>query len=334
MTKSYDILINSLPYLFGAGGGIDLGSALLEPTVPKQMGTISIPSAHHGFGQRVARDPMQAEQVEGWEVQQGTMVPSGDTVLLTSVTDAFSAESDAPDRLVATFQENDRLFLVFPRKIVQVDGELSVTESLAAPIDVPTTGDETAYTSAVKWRGKWIVGIESKVSSAVFGDASQRFGYKYAEYDIATGVWTNKVAGGDVAVSQVSASTNRVYRMVNYGRHKPPELFIGDDPTVDWGSISWVGPIEVLAGGYCTALYSYGPHLFIFKRSGMVLALDEGEVLSPILTSPQQFESDSFGFNTAPYLRFLAVPAKTRLIRFDPTTLSQANMSPGNIQGF
>ncbi len=137
-----------------------------------------------------------------------------------------------------------------------------------------------------------------------------------------------------MATSHVAATTNRVFRIVNYGLHRPPELYIGDDPTVDWASISWVGPIRILFGGYCTALYTYGPHLFIFKRSGAVLALDEGEVLSPIITAPQQFVSDSFGFNTAQYLSFLAIPAKTRIIRFDPNTLEQVNMSPSSVQGF
>ncbi len=172
--KSYDILINSEPYLFGSGGGIDLGSALLEPGTPKQLGTMHIPSAHHGFGQAVARDPMQAGEIAGWEVDRGVLVPAGGITQLTTVNDAFSALSGAPDRMVATFVENNRMYVVFPRKIVEIDGELVAAVVANAPVDFPSAGDHCVYTSAVKWRGSWIVVMESTSASAEFREISQR----------------------------------------------------------------------------------------------------------------------------------------------------------------
>lgn len=333
--KSWDILLDGQPYLFGPRGGLDVGSALLEPGQPRQMGVIEIPSAHLGFGQRVGRTPAQAEEVRNMEVQPGVLLVAGKLdYLATTMTDAFSAGTATyPDRAVASFIESGKLFLIFPRKIVQVASDLAITTVLTAPVDYPNAGDHTAYTSACRWRGKWIIGLESRPATAAFGDSSQRYGYKYAEYDIATGAWANKTAGGDVAVSHVASTSNTIFRMVNYGLHKPPELFIGDDPTVDFGSIAWLEAIQLHMGGYCTALNVYGQHLFVFKRDGTILAVDQAEMFTPVVIPPTQFASDYFGFNAAPYLQHILIPAGSRIIRFDPRTLSQADWTPAAVQG-
>ncbi len=335
MTKSYDVLLDGEPYYFGRGGGMAPGSAALEPGPPRQVGTLIVPSPHHGYGQRVARDDQQMEVNDGFEAIPGTIIPRGKESAVTIRSTAFSVTSAVyPTRAVASFFENDKVFLIFPREIISVTSAGAIAQVAVAPIDFPAGGNQTAYTSVARWRGTYIIGIEAIPSSPSFSDSSQRYGYKYCEYDIGGDTFTNKVAGGDVAVSHVAAGPNVVFRIVNFGLRRPPELYLGDDPTVDFDSVSWVGPIEVHQGGYCTGVYTYGPHILMAKREGVLIGMDVGQVFSPIVTSPQGFDDDTFGFGIKQYLNWLVIPNKRSLMRLDPNTLQQTDISPSAVQNY
>lgn len=332
--KSHDIEIAGEPYLFGSKGGISLGDARLEPSNPRQLGTIVIPSAHHGFGQEVSRDPNAALTISELLVEPGVLLAAGaQPHSIGTVTDGFSTEGAVyPKRPSNFFVAGGKTFFILPRSIQEYDGDSAPIGRVAAPIDFPAAGDQTAYTNWCRWRGKIIIGIESKPSSVAFGDSSQRYGYKYCEYDIGTDTFTNKVAGGDVAASFIAAGPNAIFRIVNYGLRKPPELWIGDDPNVDFGSISWIGPIYVHKGGYCTNLYAYGPHILIMKREGVMLGVDTGNVFSPLIDFDYNIEDDLFGTSIKPWLGWLLLVYKDGLLRFDPNSLTRAEVSPADVQ--
>lgn len=345
--KSYDVLLNGEPYLFGpasARGGIALGAALTEPGQARQVDTILIPAPTHGFGQEIAaNDPKRCRQLFQWEVTGGTIVPSGSSDNAFGVASEVPAAFDSvgavnPDRHVHMHKVassnaifNPTMFIAFPQSVQVWDGT-TVTGVLAAPAG--PGGGFGAYTSMARWRGKLIIGIEAIPAAGSFGDVSKRYGYKYAEYDFPTNVGTNMTAGGDVAVSHIATNSNFIFRIVNYGRFRPPELFIGDVASADFGSIAWVGPILVPLGGYCTNMITLGPHLLIFKRGGCVLSFDSGEVFSPVYKegSGGDIDDDLWGASAVQYTSHVVFTTSTKVYRIDVNTLQTTDITPAKHQ--
>src|SRR5574341_532544 len=342
--KSPDIIIGSEPYLFGPKGGVNIGDARMEPGVPRQVGTITIPSAHHGFGQEIANhDPQAAQLVSKFWAEPGFLLaggsPATSAINMAGWVDVRAFPAVLPDRPAQVFHAYSgdgvkRTFIVLPRSIYEYDGTTTPVLRLSAPSSFPAT-ETIQYTNVARWRGKFIIGMENLIVPAPGSedDATARYGYKYAEYDIKTNVFANKTAGGDVAVSYVAATANAVFRIVNFGRYRTPELYIGDVPTVNFGSVAWIGPIYVHKGGNATNLYAYGPHLLIFKREGVMLGMDTGEVFNPLL-EVRDSTDDLFGGSVEPFGGHLLITTGTDLFLFDPQTLEYRNVSPPDVQAY
>lgn len=343
--KSYDILINNEPYLFGPRGGIGMGSALMEPGSPREIGTILIPSARHGYGQRINRDPEKAETLNKVDVGEGFLMPTGQLGTEAFVTDAFWSGSITGSPYTPDTQfharpcgslyvpESGKFFVIFPRKIVEYNLSTgATTDRLSAPA---IGADFFCYTGTVaRWRDMYVFGIESTgVAIAIPGDDSQRQGEHWASYTHFSDTFANQT-GDAIDMSHVVTTSNKVVRIDNVGRNYPPAIHIADDPTTNFGSLSWVGPIHIPGGGYCTGMYLLGPHVVLAKSNGSLMGMDTGEVFTPLMHTRRAGVSDDFFGANAPYfLHFLILPGSQTLTRLDPNTLEQAPFNPAAIQG-
>lgn len=344
--KSYDILIDSEPYLFGNKGGIALGSSLMEPGSPREVATIVIPSAHHGYGQMVNRDPEKAETLDALEVGEGFIMPAGNEHASSpnTITDAFwtgaiTGSQYTPDtnfhaRPVGSLfvPDTGKFFIIFPRKIIEFDpNSYGAVTRLTAPV---SGGDFFAYTGAVaRWRNQYVFGIESTgVAIAPPGDDSQRQGEFWASYTTYTDVFANQTADA-IDMSHVVTTANKAVRIDNIGRNFPPALYVADDPTSDFGSLTWIGPIHIPGGGYCTGMYLLGPHVVLAKSTGQLMGMDTGEVFSPLVNTEHSRYDDFFGANARHWLNYFIIPSSVNILRLDPSTLQLVPFDPPSVQG-
>jgi len=272
------------------------------------------------------------EEIQDWEAHPGLLVPAGRiTVPASGVRPTvFSDVANDPTalwhRAVSTFFNRDKVFIIWPKSIDSL-----TSAHVVAAVDTAlgaVNGKDLNYGSTARWRDEAVIGIERHEIGV--GDDSQRHGHGFRTINLNTEVASSTQI--TQRVSHVATTPNIVFYVENHGRWLPPDLFIGDDPTVSFGSQSWVGPIKLEMGGYCTGLFAYGPHLLIFKREGLVLGLDSGEVFTNMMVQKPGYEDDNFGFNSASYLHYILIPSRGGLIRLDPNSLEQARISPQTVQ--
>ena len=329
MTRSFDVRLDEEPYNFGARGGLKLGKSLTSPSPAMQVGTIEIPSFHHGPGQVWGRDPEQ--YLHGTKVdtsRPGLLLPAGAVNLRH---DGSTADFDGLH--TANFcQVNNKVFLITPNRILEMNHGSNTWASVKTPAaNVRLTG------SFVRWRGKVIFGTEKAPVAALGGDGSDR----YAEsspvvYDIATNAFSEALTSA-YFTSHLASAKGAVWWIQNRGRFAAPRLFWSDDTETDFGSFAGAriyGPFDLEMGGYCTSLYMAGPHILIFKRDGSIVGVDESKLWTTYTAERGQIGDDLFGHGVQQFLDALVFQGDQGALAFNPANLGLDSIEPSIIQPY
>ena len=228
----YDLKIGGVPYLLAASPGgvggrsIRFGKIQTEPGPLGEMGTIQIPSFHHGFGQTVARDMRGVYRSLDVDLSTpGVAILGGvrATVWTSTETDEFydgQGGGIAKFRYLGVPTNEEYLFFITARRIHQV---------------VPSTGartevhelDSTKYAFTGSWcqyKGSLYFGVESNQD----GSARGYWGNRLIRYEIATAIWS---VVDWCRSSRVHAAKGKFWWVENQGLLGTPQVYWTDDPT-------------------------------------------------------------------------------------------------------
>jgi hypothetical protein len=330
MTRSFDVKLDGEPYNFGARGGLKLGRSITSPSPALQVGTIEIPSFHHGPGQVWGRNPQQFLRASRVDTsREGLLLPAGDTAKRL---DGSTADFD--DLHGAAFcQVNSRVFLITPNRIYEMDHGGNAWNS----VHTPPAGDRLTGSWA-RWRGQIIFGVEKAPAAALGGDGSDR----YAEsspvvYNIATNAFFGGLAVPQYAASHVVSAKGSIWWIQNRGLFAAPRLYWSDDSETNFGSFGagrLYGPFDIEMGGYCTWLYMAGPHILIFKRNGSIVGVDESKLWTSYTTERGPVGDDLFGHGTTQYLNTLVFKSEQGALAFNPGNLGLDSIEPSRVQPY
>lgn len=340
---SYDVRINEVGYNFGPRGGISPGRTLTDPGTPSRVGTIAVPSFHHGPGQTIYRD--QSQYYRGSKVdttRMGAVLPAGTTTL------EYSHDTARFDGLHgANFcQINSKLFIVQPEEILELthgdpsDSAPTVRVKEGADSWVTLTAGVKFTGSWARWRGKVIFGTERAAAGGEIlgGDSSARYALsKPIIYDIATNVFSELAVDAWEYASFLVSSGGTLWWIQNRGMFAAPQLYWTDDTETDFGAITEAntyGPFRVEQGGYCTWLHMVGPHILIFKRDGAIIGVDQSKIWTNYTPERGFLEDDLFGHGVIQYMANLAVLDKSGALMFSPTNLELQSMEPSTVQSY
>ncbi len=342
--RDFDVKIDDESYNFGTQGGLGLGKATIEPGGtggPLEIGTLVIPSLHHGPGQTVQRDPEQYLKGERLDVgRPGLALPAGGlTTIYTGVADVFDSIHGS-----SFFEVDGVLKLITPKAVFDIDTAHAVTVEGG---DSVLTGSESYTGSWARWRGKIILAVEANATGGdvVGGDTSTRSegGDATSEgapiiYDVSADSYTQLVTPGTWEYpTRIVTNRNSLWWVSNHGRYGAPELYWTDDAATDFGSISEAntfGPFTIPMGGYCTGLHLAGPHILVFKRDGTIIGVDEQKIWTPYSPERGFLEDDTFGHGAQQYLSVVVVPDKSGALLFDPNTLQILSADPSFVQQY
>ena len=226
MGRSWDVKLGGKPLYLApaADGGVDvyLATDESEPGTIGQIGTIVIPSLHHGLGPVSARDPMKVWTPGNLDTSlPGTIIRAGGkTNLLANVADENWYDSQGGG-LAPYPHLNDpadmRFMAVTARRIYRVDPATpAVTEVYVL--------DNTKYAFTGSWcvfRGSVYFGVESNID----GTARGYYGSHLVQYKIATNTFTPLYwAKGSV----VQAAKGGIWWIENRGFDEAPNVYWTD----------------------------------------------------------------------------------------------------------
>lgn len=311
MVRSYDVLINNEPYLYGPRGGVRLGDALKEPGATGQVGSIVITSLHHGAGQKVARDSMKYDTGTADATVMGMLLPAGAQATTGSVT-----ASDSNPRRDGAFQWGDDVYFTMGDKVLKVD----TNDNLTVAYTLPSSPAQQFTGSVTYWRNKVLLGVETSTlyTLAVVEFDGANFNYNDALH-----------LRHSFAVSTRSA----LFWVTNSG--SVPSLRWTDKTDVDFLSLTTndvYGPFYLESGGWCTGMARAGPFAVTFKKDGSIQGFDPSEVYSPLTPERGYIRDDTFGSGSQQMLSFLLVPTNNEVLRFDPRTLELGDITPAKWQ--
>lgn len=330
MTRSFDVKLDGEPYNFGPRGGLQLGRALTSPAPALQVGTIEIPSFHHGPGQVWGRDPAQFLRASRVDTsREGFLLPAGDTARrLDASTGDFDGLHGA-----AFCQINSRVFLVTPNRIYEMDHGGNAWNSVYTP-----AANNRLTGSSTRWRGQIVFGIEKAPAAALGGDGSDRYAESSpAVYTIATNAFSNALGVPQYAASHIVSAKGSIWWIQNRGMFAAPRLYWSDDSETNFGSFAAdriYGPFDIEMGGYCTWLHMAGPHILIFKRDGAIIGVDESKLWTTYTAERGPIGDDLFGHGTQQYLNVLIVRSEQGGLAFNPSNLGLDSVEPSQVQPY
>lgn len=335
--KSYDILINDLPYMFGNKGGIDLGDSLVDPAPPTQLGSAIVENVSNGIGPKLARGNGYYDLHRLIPTVEGQLIfppkaQVGNAFALTGSLDytpGLFHHSTPAGQYIALGTRIYRLNLV---------DFVGLTYTLVASSDctaAPISNANARYTGgAFVWRNRIYFGIENGLNGGVLG-------YSYVDF----------VVDDDLAVVVNDAAKGFSYGAADRGR-----LFIAQNQAHPLGiKLKWSPDMATnfddagfdLFGDTGTFVYGIetrprvtwalmmGSAVLFFRADGSVLASDEAGFIG--VTSPRSQSSGALdntqGFGAVHYLDGAAFPVFAGgPHHINPVTLTTRSLSPGNLQ--
>lgn len=340
--NSYDVKIDSLPYLFAAEG-ITLGDALKEPAPPRQLGSAVIENVVTGIGPKVNRGNGYYDVHRLIPTIEGQLifhpkVAVGAQHTLTGGSDYTPGVHHHPGVGGQYIPFGKMIYLITIGDTVT----LTYTNCTGAdPTAAPISNANARYTGgAFQWRNRMYFGIEDSTNGLVLG-------YAYIDFAVsATAVILKSDAFGK-GFSFGAAARGRLFITRNKSNVvglDPIELKWSPDMTHNYDDD--VTPFSIY-GNTGTFIYGIenkprttwvsmlGSAALFFLANGAVLASDEAGFVG-IIAGPSQSSAaeDNFqGFGAVPYLDGMAYRVNYGgPLHINPVTLVTRSLSPGNLQ--
>ena len=233
MTRAldWDIKIGGKTYMLDEVEGarsLRLGKEPKEPGAVGQLGTIIIPSFHHGFGQLVARDPracLSSNQLD--TTIPGVLLPAGLDDYMIGLTDSGSDNwygSQGGGACTFYYLGNpaneEYILFVTAKRIIQLIPSTEATSTVY-------TLDATKYAftgSWAKYKGSIYFGVESNET----GDGNGYWGNHIVHYNVVENTWGTI---GWVKGSLLEAAKGKLWWVENRGLMGVPQVYWTDDTT-------------------------------------------------------------------------------------------------------
>ncbi len=339
--RGWDVLIAGEPYNFGphgVGGGISLGSAEDVGVQNASLGTIIMPSFHHGYGQEVVGNPQQAFTVHNLD----TSIPahiflSGFNTSYGPITAAFPVAKQKYFGSLHYDDESDHILLVSERKLARINaGTGVITEATLRGGDTALSGTQAFRGGLFKWFQHWIAGIADDVTYGVtLHDRSVGFAF----WDVATDIYDTEI-GHDEDHSFGDSNRGRAVYAFNSGLN-------GQANEIDFtlsidkrfgdaaGGFTKHGPFQELGIPRLGWVKMVGSTLLIMRENGSILSVDEstgGLALVAENLYAQVGADTSFGWHPKSYLGGLVFPGFGQIWSLDLNSLSITNITPNKVQ--
>lgn len=334
MTKSWDIKLNNIQYVFGASPGIQLGAALTEPAQPSQVGNIVIASLHGGVGRaqedgvlrykqaRKANLTIPGEMTAGYEAQ---------TVSFGAVDNTLPLASTYHYPSMSYSSISGRCYITYGQKIAYftpanpAGGVTAVTISGAIPATAYFSGSAFEYNNelvfglATAARAPKASGVVDQYSTPGTITISTTEQISYGASARGRAFWLE----GKVAPDDLSATLRWAPMILG-------ATFKGGAPYVEYPE---TGEGILLGKPNMGWLSMVGSSLVMFRNDGVIVAADETGMLSIVGQIPLSNTDYFFGKHATVYQDGLLVPSMQGLWTFDLQTLTLRPASPNYIQG-
>lgn len=335
--KSYDITIDSVPYMFGTKGGIDLGDSLVDPAPPTQLGAAIVENVSNGLGPKLARGNGYYDLHRLIPTVEGQLIfppkaQVGSAFALSGVTDytpGLFHHSCPAGQYIALGTRIYRLNLT---------DFAGLTYTLVASSDctaAPISNANARYTGgAFVWRDRIYFGIENGLNGGVLGYAYVDF---VADDDLATivadvnkGFSYGAADRGRLFIAQNQAAPNGIQL-----KWSPDMATNFDDAGFDLFGDSGTFVYGIETRPRVTWVLMMGSAALFFRADGSVLASDEAGFVG--VTSPRSQSSGALdntqGFGAVHYLDGAAYPVFAGgPHHINPVNLTTRSLSPGNLQ--
>lgn len=327
--RTFDVrIIDSLghdtDYLFGPNGGLLLGNALKEPSNPQRVDSILIESFHHGAGRVLNTDPFMYRDTNGQAVgadvrQPGFILPGGALSLIATVP---ITSAPIPKSYAGAFV-NSAGNVVFNIGRQQIT--ITVATDSVASVDA-LSANQFFTGSVVEWLDSLWLGVmnASRVTVGAFKHG------------------VGLVTDTSFMFSWAVSTKNSIFWIRNRGAGVPSEMRWSDktdddfDDIDDTPSTGFVyGPFFLeIPRGQVTGMGTAGPFAVFCSRGGNIWGFDNTEVFIPLTPDSQAaFFDDMYGGPMAFVGTWLLIPYNDGLRRFDPRTITQADITPAAHQG-
>jgi len=219
--KSYDVELGGIPLMLATDKqgkqSIDFGKTAREPGPRAEIGSIVMPSFHHGPGQLLANDPRAVRLATNVDISVPSRVyPAGaTTVLFTAGADDDHYWNQGGGSIIVPKQGNPtnapKIYFVTAKRIYSVD---TSDDSVATVYTNPST---LAFTGQVaRYRDKLFFGREDEDREA----ATPIVLYLPSE---------TAYEGTGTDMSYVFTAANSVWWVANHGYLTPPDIYWTDD---------------------------------------------------------------------------------------------------------
>ncbi len=337
--RGWDLLIAGEPYNFGppgVGGGISLGSAEDVGIKNASLGTINMPSFHHGYGQEVVGNPQMYFTADNLDLSVPAHVfLSGLNASHGPITAAFPNGNYFGS--LHYDDESDHILFVTERKLGRIKASTGIiTEATLQGGDTALSGTQAFRGGLFKWFQHWVAGIADDVTyGVVLHDRSVGFAF----WDVAADLYDTEF-GHDEDHSFGDSNRGRAVYAFNSGVNGAPNeidftLSIDERFGDAVGGFAKHGPFQELGIPRLGWVKMVGSTLLVMRENGSILSVDEstgGLALVAENLYAQVGSDTSFGWHPKSYLGGLVFPGFGQIWSLDLNNLSITNITPNKVQ--